>query len=109
MPRNSFEKERKRLAVAGAVIAGQRIWITARKLGCSKRHVRRLAAEPTRFLVTEIIRPQIPELMELVPQVIVAVGDALRAMKTDEANTSPDSAPWSGTASCCGYAHKLTS
>jgi hypothetical protein len=86
MPRNSrSEKERKRLAVAGALIASQRTRITARNLGCSKRHVRRLAAEPeTRFLIAEVLRPYQAMLRQLGAKVITVVGEALIAIKTDE-------------------------
>ena len=88
MPRNSrAEKERKRHAVAAAVIAGQRTSITARHLGCSARHVRRLAAErDTFFLIAEVLRPLVPQFVALIPWVLNAIKQGLTAMKTDEAD-----------------------
>jgi transposase-like protein len=63
------EKERKRRAVAFAVVAGRGTKATARDIGCSKRYVRHLAAEPeTRFLITEILRPYHATLLELSTQ-----------------------------------------
>ena len=82
-----IEKERKRRAVACPVLAGERTRITARWLGCSKRHVRRLAAElETPLLITEILRPYHATLNELMPRVITVVREALNAQKTDEAD-----------------------
>jgi hypothetical protein len=88
VPQNSqTEKERKRLAVAGAVLARQGTRITARKIGCSERHVRRLAAEPeTQFLIMEALRPHIAKLQKLAWKVISVIEEALTAMKTDEAD-----------------------
>lgn len=45
-----------------------------------------MAVEPaTGFLAAEVIRPHIPKLNELMPQVITAIGEARIAMKTNEA------------------------
>jgi hypothetical protein len=88
MPQGSrAQKERKRRVVAVAKLAGQRTRATARQLGCSERHVRRLAAEPeTRFLITEILRPFRAKLTQLASTAIKVVKEAFSAMKTDEAD-----------------------
>jgi hypothetical protein len=88
MPRNNIaEKERKRRAVAEATLAGTGTKNTARTVGCSERHVRRLAAEPeTQFLITEALRPYTAKLNKLAAKAITAVEEALIAMKTDEAD-----------------------
>jgi hypothetical protein len=88
MPRNNIaEKERKRRTVAEAVLGGAGTKHTARTIGCSERHVRRLASEPeTQFLITEALRPYQAKLHKLARKAITAIEEALSAKKTDEAD-----------------------
>lgn len=88
MPRHSrAEKEWKRRAVAAGVIAGQRTTMIARDLGCSRRHVRRLAAETeTRFLIAETLRPFVAQLVAPISRMLTAIGEGLVATKNDKAD-----------------------
>jgi len=88
MPQGSrAQKEQKRRVVAVAKVARQGTKATARQLGCSERHVRRLAAEPeTQFLITEILRPFRAKLTQLAATAIKVVKEAFSAMKTDKAD-----------------------
>ena len=88
MPQGSrAEKEHKRHAVAVAKLVDQGTRATARRIGCSERHVRRLAAEPeTRFLITEALRPHHAALTQLAARAITVIEEAMSAMKTDEAD-----------------------
>ena len=88
MPQGSLaEKEYKRRVVAVAKLAGQGTRATARHIGCSESHVRRLAAEPeTQFLITQVLRPYHATLDRLATKVITVIEEALSAMKTDEAD-----------------------
>ena len=86
MPQCSFfEKERKRRVVAAAVLAGQRTTIIANRIGCSRRHIRQLAAEPaTRCLIAEMLQPHVPALRAFIPRAITAIEEVLGATKTDK-------------------------
>jgi hypothetical protein len=45
--------------------------------------------------------PDVQQLLEFMPQVIVVVGDALRAVENHKVDhLEPDSAPWNATANC---------
>ena len=83
MPQGSrAEKEWKRRAVAVAKLLGAGTRATARHIGCSERHVQRLAAEPeTQFLIAEALRPFHATLDRLVAKVITVVDEALSAIE----------------------------
>src|ERR1039457_4394156 len=81
------EKEQKRHAVAFARLAGQGTRATARQIGCSERYVRRLAEEPeTQFLITEVLRPHIAKLLQLMPKALAVIEEGMSAMKKDRVN-----------------------
>lgn len=88
MPRGSkAEQAAKRRTVAKGVVAGKKTAKIAREAKCSDRHVRRLAAaEPTRFLIAEMMRPHRSQLEKLATKVIRAISAALVAKQTDKSD-----------------------
>ena len=83
MPRATrAEKEGKRRKVAEAAVAGTPTSKTARQVGCTPRHVQRLANEPeTQFLITQAFQPHQEKLARMAEKVIRCVESGLRANK----------------------------
>ena len=88
MPQGSrAEKDYKRRVIVEAKLLGMGTRATARHIGCSERHVRRLAAEPqTRFLIAQALRPYHAKLNQLAVKVLTVLEEAMTARKTDEAD-----------------------
>ncbi len=77
-------KERKRVEVAKALVAGELPSKIAPKLGCSTAYVGELAAEPeTRSLAERFLAPHYDELRECVAESVAATRRGLKAKRDD--------------------------
>ncbi len=88
MPRGTkVSKERKRKAIAGALVDGKGPKAIAKQIGCADSHVRRIAAEPeTGALIQRIMAPHRAKLAKMAKRAVEAVDQALVAQRTDKAD-----------------------